>query len=60
MNIQLLFIFLYLLPCCLVPKMKGVGEDDVAKQIVPGSIVDVEGGIHLEIASDVAGNADGR
>ena len=40
--------------------MKGVAENDVAKQIVPGSIVDVESGVHLEIAGDVAGKADGR
>ena len=40
--------------------MKGVGEDDIAKEIVPGSIVDIEGGIHLEIARDVASEADGR
>jgi hypothetical protein len=40
--------------------MKGVAENDVAKQIVPWSIADVEGGIHLEIAADIAGKADGR
>ena len=57
---QLLPDFLCLLPSRLAPKMKGVAENDVAKQIVSGSIVDVEGGIHLEIASDVAGKADGR
>src|SRR5438874_9083547 len=47
-------------PPSLVPKMKRVGEDDVAKKIVPGSIVEVESGIHLEIAGDVAGKADRR
>ena len=40
--------------------MEGVGENDVAKQVVVRPIVDVKGGVHLEIASDVAGNADGR
>ena len=40
--------------------MKRVGENHVAEEIVSGSIVDVEGGIHLEIAGDVAGKADRR
>src|SRR5204863_7331470 len=57
---QLLPHFLCLPPSRLAPKMKGVAENDVAKQIVSGSIVDVEGGVHLEIAADVAGKADGR
>jgi hypothetical protein len=40
--------------------MKGVAKDDVAKEIVSGSIVDVESRVHLEIAGDVAGKADRR
>ena len=28
----------------LIPKMEGVGKDDVTEQIVPGSIVNVKGG----------------
>ena len=49
----------FLLDLLFVPKMKRVGEDDVAEQIMPGSVVNVEGGIHLEIAGDVASKADG-
>jgi hypothetical protein len=43
----------------LIPKMEGVGKDDVTEQIVPGSIVNVKGGIHLEIAGDVASETNG-
>ena len=37
------------------PEMKSVSEDYVAKQIVLRTIIDVERGIELEIACDVAG-----
>jgi len=39
--------------------MKRVGENHVAEEIVSGCIVDVEGGIHLEIAGDVASETNG-
>ena len=43
----------------LAKKMSGVGEDYVASQLVPWSIINVKGRIGLEIAGDVAGEADG-
>jgi hypothetical protein len=39
--------------------MKGVGENHVAEKIVTGPIVYVKGGIHLEIARDVASETNG-
>ncbi len=44
----------------LLPDMKSVSEDYIAKQIVPWTVVDVERGIELEIWRDVAGETDGR
>src|SRR5262249_10322447 len=42
------------------PEMKCVGENDVAHQIVIGTITDVQRGIELEIGCDVAGEPDRR
>jgi hypothetical protein len=42
------------------PEMKSVRENYVAKQIVLRAIVDVERGVELEIARDVAGETDRR
>ena len=42
-----------------IPKMKRVGENHVAEEIMSGSIVNVEGGIHLKIAGDVASETNG-
>jgi hypothetical protein len=44
-RVDLFFIFL----CRFAPKMKRVGKDNVTEQIVPRSIVNIEGGIHMEI-----------
>ena len=40
--------------------MKCIGENDVTKQIVLRTIIDVERGIELEIACDVARETDRR
>ena len=40
--------------------MKCVTENYVTKQIVPRAIVDIERGVELEIARDVAGETDRR
>ena len=42
------------------PEMKCVTENYVAKQIVLRAIVDIERGVELEIARDVAGETDRR
>ena len=44
----------------LAPKMKRVGEHNIAEKIVARSVIDVERGIQLEIARDVAGESDRR
>jgi hypothetical protein len=43
-----------------IPEAKSVGEDYVTKQIVLRAIVDIERGVELEIARDVAGETDRR
>ena len=40
--------------------MTRVSENYIAEQIVARTIIDVERGIKLEIACDVAGETDGR
>jgi hypothetical protein len=40
--------------------MKSVSENYVAEQIVLRTIIDIERGIKLEIARDVAGETDRR
>ena len=60
MNIQLLFIFLYLLPRCLVPKMKGVGENDITHNSFRMIIGEVNRGINLKIRGDVPSESNSR
>lgn len=38
--------------------MKRVSENDVPKEVVLRTVVDIERGIELEIARDVAGETD--
>ena len=40
--------------------MKRVGENNVAEHVVAGTVVNVERTIHLEMGSEVAGEADSQ
>ena len=40
------------------PEMKCVGENDVAHEVMSGTIVYVQRGIELKIGCDVAGKTD--
>ena len=42
----------------IFPKMKGVGENDVAENIMRFVICDIDSGIHLKIWSNVPGKPE--
>ena len=42
----------------LIPKMKGVGENDVAENVMWSVVRDVDGRIRLKIGSDVPGKSE--